>query len=304
MQTGTVAIILVAAVAHAVWNTVSKYKRGDTFIFVWSYTCLATLLCLPLGIAPVITGVQPLSWRLAIGCLVSAVLHVVYSLTLQTGYDRYAVGVVYPVARGTGPVLTMVTAILLLGERPSTSAILGAVVVVAGIVIVAGNPFRSGQGQASRGVLWGVATGTAIAAYTLWDSYAVTSLQLAPISYFTGTFLLQSIVLTPRALRRATRISATDGSVPRPDAGLCHRIRAEAGADLKPIVTVAVLSPVAYILVLTAMQNAPVALVAPLRESSIVIGSLLAWWLFKEAHLGRRIIGALVVLMGIAAVSL
>ena len=141
MPLSTIAIVLVAAVAHAVWNTASKYKEGDTSLFVWAYTCAATVLCIPLGIVPVVTGEQPLSWQLAAGSIVSAILHVVYSLTLQTGYDRSELGVVYPVARGVSPVLTMVLAIFLVGERPSETAILGGIVVVAGIVVLAGNPF-------------------------------------------------------------------------------------------------------------------------------------------------------------------
>jgi len=120
----------------------------------------------------------------------------------------------------------------------------------------------------------------------LWDNHSVTSLHLEPVTYFAGTFLLQGLLLTPRALRRRDRIPGV--------------VR----ANVAPILTIAVFSPLAYILVLTAMQTAPVALVAPLRESSIVIGSLLAWWLFGEGHLVRRILGAVIVLAGIAAISL
>lgn len=287
MQPGTVAVVLVAAAAHAVWNTASKYKRGDTVLFVWAYTCATALLCIPVGIIPVITGSQPVTWQLAVGSTVSAILHMVYSLTLQTGYERADLSVVYPVARGTGPVVTMLCAILILGEAPAGIAVLGAVGVVAGIVVVTGNPFQGGdQRHRSRGVLWGAATGVSIAAYTLWDSHAVTSLGLSPVTYFAGAYLIQGLVLTSRALRRFDQIQPV--------------LRANA----VPIVTVAVFSPLAYILVLTAMRTAPVALVAPLRESSIVIGSLLAWWLFHEAHLVRRIIGAAIVLAGIAAISL
>ncbi|BBB00098.1 hypothetical protein RVR_6999 [Actinacidiphila reveromycinica] len=285
MRPGTIAVVLVAAVAHAVWNTVSKYKRGDTVLFVWAYTCAAALLCVPVGVVPVLTGAQSLGWRLAACSAVSAALHAVYSLTLQTGYDRFELGVVYPVARGTGPVLTMLFAVLLLGERPTRIEALGAVIVVVGMVVVAGNPFRGGGGRHPlRGVLWGAATGATIAAYTLWDSYAVA--KLAPVTYFTGTFLLQGLAMTPRALRRREEIPAA--------------LRTDAG----PVLTVAVFSPLAYILVLTAMRTAPVALVAPLRESSIVVGSLLAWRLFHEAHLARRVLGAAIVLTGIAAISL
>lgn len=135
-------------------------------------------------------------------------------------------------------------------------------------------------------MLWGVATGAAIAGYTLWDGYSVTTLHLAPVSYYASTLLLQSLIMTPNALRRG------------------HRIRAAFRVDAVPILVVAVFSPLAYVLVLTAMLSAPLALVAPLRESSIIIGSLLAYWLFGEDHLARRIAGAVVVLAGIAAISL
>ncbi|NYJ75066.1 DMT family transporter [Allobranchiibius huperziae] len=285
MQPGTVGIVLIAAVAHAIWNLASKYKRGDTVLFVWAYTCASAVLFVPIGVVLVCTGAQPLDWRLAAGSVVSAALHLAYSLTLQAGYDRAELGVVYPIARGTGPVLTMLFAVLLLGERPGLVAMLGALGVVGGIVVVAGNPFGSGRRRPARGVRWGAATGATIAGYTLWDSFSITSLHLAPVSYYSGTLLLQSLILTPSALRRGGDI--------------CAAVR----RNVAPVLTVAVFSPVAYILVLTAMQTAPVALVAPLRESSIVIGSLLAWRLFHEGHLARRLAGAAIVLVGIAAIS-
>lgn len=286
MQPATIAIVLVAAVAHAVWNTAAKCKRGDTVLFVWAYTCASTLLCVPIGIALVFTGAQPVNWWLAIGSIVSAVLHLVYSLTLQAGYDRADLGAVYPVARGTGPVLTMLFAIFVFAERLSVVTMFGVLAIVAGIVVVTGNPFRSGRRRALHGLLWGSATGATIAAYTLWDSYSVTSLHLAPLTYYSGTLLLQCLILTPQIVRRHDGIPAA--------------VRTNAA----PILVVAVFSPLAYILVLTAMQTAPVALVAPLRESSIVIGSLLACWLFHERHLARRVTGAAIVVAGIATISL
>ncbi|KWF65964.1 transporter [Burkholderia multivorans] len=285
MQSGTIAIVLAAAVAHAVWNLASKYKREDTLVFVWAYSCVSTLLCVPIGIVQIVKGQQTIDWRLAVGAAVSAALHIVYSLTLQAGYDRAELGVVYPVARGTGPLLTILFAMLFMGERLTPVAMLGACLVVAGIFVVTGHPATHGRAP-FKGMLWGVATGAAIAGYTLWDGYSVTTLHLAPVSYYASTLLLQSLIMTPSALRRG------------------HRIRAAVRVDAVPILVVAVFSPLAYVLVLTAMLSAPLALVAPLRESSIIIGSLLAYWLFGEDHLARRIAGAVVVLAGIAAISL
>ncbi|MDR6520894.1 drug/metabolite transporter (DMT)-like permease [Variovorax paradoxus] len=286
MQPGTVALVLAAAAAHALWNIASKYKRGDTFVFVWAYTCASALLWVPIGMVLMAKGQQVLDWRLAVGSAVSAALHIAYSLILQAGYDRAELGVVYPVARGTGPMLTMLFAVVLLGEQLTTVALLGALLVIAGILVVAGNPFGGSRRRPVPGILWGAATGATIAAYTLWDSYSVTSWHLAPVSYYAGTLLLQGLILTPIALLRR------------------HRIPGVLRVDAVPILIVAVLSPLAYVLVLTAMLSAPVALIAPLRESSIVIGAFLACWLFREDHLARRIAGGLIVLAGIAAISL
>ncbi|EPG8383852.1 DMT family transporter [Pseudomonas aeruginosa] len=286
MQPGTIAMVLAAAVAHAVWNLASKYKRGDTLLFVWAYSCASTLLWVPIGLVLMVQDQGAIDWRLGVGAAVSAALHIAYSLTLQAGYDRAELGVVYPIARGTGPVLTMLFAILILGERLSVVALLGALLVVLGILIVTGNPFGSGSRRPLQGMFWGGATGATIASYTIWDSYAVTSLHVAPVSYYAGTLLLQSLTLTPSALRQRQHIPAA--------------LRTNA----VPILIVAIFSPLAYILVLNAMLAAPVALVAPLRESSIIIGSLFAYLLFREDHLARRIVGAVVVLIGIAAISL
>ncbi|WP_273822985.1 MULTISPECIES: DMT family transporter [Pseudomonas] len=286
MNAGTVALVLVAATAHALWNIASKYKREDTYLFVWAYSCASALLCVPIGIALMVMGEQVFDWRFVVGCAVSATLHIAYSLILQAGYQRAELGVVYSVARGTGPMLTMLVAVLLLGERVTVVAMFGALLIVVGILVVVGNLFRSANSLARPGVFWGGATGATIASYTLWDSYSVTSWHLAPLSYYAGTLLLQCLMLTPVALRRR------------------HRIPAVLRADAVPILIVAVLSPLAYVLVLTAMLSAPVALVAPLRESSIVIGSFLAYWLFREGNLTRRVTGAVIVLAGIVAISL
>ncbi|WP_353614347.1 DMT family transporter [Mangrovibacter phragmitis] len=285
MQLSTIAMILTAAVAHAVWNIASKYKREDTLVFVWAYSCASALLWLPFSLILIVEGQQERDWRLAVGAVISSVLHIAYSLILQAGYERAELGVVYPIARGSGPVLTILFATLLMGERLSPGALIGAFIVIAGIFVVTGNPLRSGN-RPLQGMLWGAATGTAIAGYTLWDGYSVISLHLDPVSYYASTLLLQSLILTPGAMRRR------------------YRIPTAVRVDIVPIFIIAVCSPLAYILVLTAMQSMPLALVAPLRESSIIVGSLLSYWLFRENHLVRRIAGAVVVLAGIAVISL
>lgn len=279
-------MVLVAAVLHAVWNLAAKRSRGDSYLFVWCYMLVSAVLCLPIGLVLLATGSGHWSWRLVVGPLVSAVLHIVYSLVLQTGYERADLSVVYPVARGVGPLVTMVVAVVVLGERPGPTALAGGLLVLAGITVVTtvrrqrtGLPFTGG-------LAYGAATGVMIAAYTLWDDHSVAGWGLAPVVYFAFAVTMQAALLTPAAVRRraALRAVVTDH---------CRAIGA-----------VAVLSPAAYILVLIAMRTMPVTIVAPARESSIVIGSLLAWLLFREAQPVRRLIGAVVVLGGITLVAL
>ncbi|HLR27474.1 MAG TPA: DMT family transporter [Ruania sp.] len=278
-------LVLAAAVFHAVWNSAAKGARGDGYVFVWAYATGSALLCLPPAVVQFVAAGAPWSWRLLVGPLVAGILHNIYGLVLQTGYRRAELGVVYPVARGVGPLLTMVVALAVLGEEPGAWGIAGGAVVLVGILVVATGSAQVRRDRLATGVFYGAATGVAIASYTLWDNHAVTAWSLHPLTYFALSCSVQAVVLTPGALRRRRHWAPTL----RPNRGR--------------IALVAVLSPAAYILVLIAMQTTPVAIVAPVRESSIVIGSLLAWWLYREPDPARRVAGAAVVVCGIAFIA-
>ena len=287
MSASVLALVLVAALCHALWNLAAKRVDTDGFTFVWCYDLASVVLWAPLAIYAMIRADLGVSPALLVAPLISGVLHIAYQLTLQTGYARADLGVVYPVARGVGPVLSMVVAILVLGERPGWAAALGALTVIAGIVVVATGRSGTSRQGVRAGVVWGAMTGVAIAAYTLWDSISVTAFGLPPVTYFVSSCLWQVVLMTPALLRR-------------------HRDRLSPvlRTRWREIAAVAVLSPLAYVLVLEAMRTAPVSLVAPARESSIVVGSLLAWWLFKEPNPLRRLLGAGIVLSGIVLIAL
>lgn len=296
MTPTALALVLAAAVLHAIWNMAAKAKTGDSFVFVWWYVVFSTVLTLPVGLWVMAAQHQGFTPALLWAPAISAGLHLGYNLVLQTGYEKAPLSVVYPTARGTGPVLTMLVAVCFLGERPGWAAALGALVIVGGIVITATGPRTpvglvqgsdAGPSPLVSGLVWGVGTGVFIAGYTLWDDRSVASLALAPIPYFAMSSLYQSVIASVQ-LTRARRAM----------------LRRSLRENLWPILVIAVFSPAAYILVLIAMQTQPVSLVAPLRETSIVIGSLLAWLVFKEARPGRRLLGAAVVLAGVALISL
>lgn len=284
MSTAALALVLTAAVLHAAWNITAKTVDGDATVFVWLYATVSALLWLPPALL-----LQPpdWSWTFLGAAAASGVLHSAYGLALQTGYRQADLSVVYPVARGTGPLLTMVTALALLGEAVHPVNALGGLLVIVGVAVVAATR-RRGERRGARahaGLAWGALTGLTIAGYTLWDDHAVTALGLTPVAYFAATAAFQSLSLAPMMRGR------------RGD------LRRLARAHWRATAVVAVLSPLAYILVLIAMQTTPVSLVAPARESSIVIGTLLAWWIFREPAPARKVLGSLVVLAGVALIA-
>ena len=131
----------------------------------------------------------------------------------------------------------------------------------------------------------GLLTGVTIAAYTLWDDHSVNALAVPPLAYFSAAVVLQSAMLAPYALRRDDTWQLLSD----------HR---------REVLIVGILSPLAYLLVLFAMRLAPVSLVAPAREISIVFGGLGAWLILREPNPMRRLVGSVVVLAGIAAIAL
>jgi drug/metabolite transporter (DMT)-like permease len=283
MNPAAFALVVVAAVAHASWNLCAKRVPDGGALFVWLFGAVAAAICLPLAVITVLVLDQrpTLTWLLAI-CL-SGLLHVSYFLLLQRGYAIGDLSVVYPLARGSGPMLSVLAAVLLLGERPGVFPLIGAVVVVAGILVIGG--LGSGPSARSAGALYGLATGVLIACYALWDAHAVTTMAVPPIALLVGSALGEFALLSPLAVARRARLAALWSK------------------HWREVLAVAVLGQLAYLLVLFALRLAPVSMVAPARELSIVFGSLAAWLILGEPNPRRRLTGAVVVLAGIAAIA-
>lgn len=291
-------LVVVAAIAHAAWNLASKKASSSGLTFIWLGAVASTVFYLPLAVVDIgLNGLELRSFLL--GATVSAVLHVAYMFLLQRGYAAGDISVVYPMARGTGPLLTVVFAIVIFGERPPPLALLGALVIVAGVVAIglAGSAGRRRSASADQrmpparpsrmraGIVYGLLTGVAIAAYTLWDASVVTAGGVSPLTFMVGCTLGELVLLTPVALRRRAQLAVVWRSFKR------------------EAVIVGLLSPLSYILVLWAMQLAPVSLVAPARELSVVLVSLAGWLIYREPNPVQRMAGAVVVLGGVALLA-
>lgn len=287
-------LVVAAAFVHAGWNLAAKRVPGGGARFVFLYYAVSAALLVPIAAVVVpVAGWSPSgTWVLAM--VGTAVFHVAYGVVLQRGYAVGDLSVVYPVARGSGPLLSVAIAVLVLGERPGAVGLVGAALVVLGVFVIgtgsstgSTNTAATDGGIARRaGIVWGVLTGVTIAAYTLWDAFSVTTLDVPVVAYLAGGSALQALLLAPVAGRD------------RSDTGRLWR------EHRREVVLVGLLSPVAYVLVLLAMRIAPVSMVAPARELGIVVGGLAAWRMFGEPDPLRRILGSLVVLAGITAIAL
>jgi len=280
-------LVLTAAVLHATWNLSAKRAAGgDNVAFVWLMSLVSTALALPFGLLSWAADPPSLGLLPWVAVVASGVVHGVYFLLLQHGYRHGDLSVVYPVARGTGPLFAVVAAVALLGERPGMAGSVGIAAILAGIVLVSGLLAVSGGRQArSAGVGWGALTGLWIAAYTVVDAWAVTSLGLAPFIFFLLSLAVTAVTLAPFALRDSASV------------------RREWRDSRRQIVVVGVLSPVAYTLVLFALRLAPLAYVAPLREVSMMVGVLYGVWLLHERVTAMRLAGVTLMIAGVVALS-
>jgi drug/metabolite transporter (DMT)-like permease len=280
-----ITLVLGAALIHASWNYILK-KSGGGVGFVWAFAALSSLFYAPLAIGICLyTGF--VFTPLALACLAaSALLHTAYYLLLDRGYRHGDLSVIYPLARATGPLLTIVVAVTVLDERPGALALAGAALVVCGAFFLAASPARLRQPGALRGIGFALLTGCMIASYTLVDKQAVSAVLIPPLVLDWGANLGRVIVMTPLALRR------------RDD------VRAAWTGKRQAVIAVAILCPLSYIMVLTAMTFTPVSYVAPAREISILFAALMgAHWL-REGDVARRLLAALAMALGVVALAL
>jgi drug/metabolite transporter (DMT)-like permease len=271
-----IGLILAAAVAHASWNVLMKRTTGGP-LFLFVAGAYAGVLWAPLGIAFAIASDASLQ-AICLAVAVSACLHLTYFLSLQAGYRAGDLSLVYPLARGTGPALSVVAAVLVRHEDPPVVALIGGAVVVVGLLSLA-----RGHVSGRSAITFALATGVVIACYTLWDKHAVDDLAVAGVTMSWGTELLRAVALAPYARRRREALRAVS-----------HR----------DALAFAVLSPLAYVLVLLALSTTGVTFVAPAREVSIVVGVVLGRVVLHEVVDRRRLTSAAIVAGGVVLLAL
>lgn len=280
-------MVLGAALLHALWNLAAK-RVSSGLPFVVATNLVIAPLYVPV-VAVFLLWRQPhVPWSDMWVVVVSSMLKLGYALVLQHAYRKGDFSLVYPLARGTGPLLAVTAAILFLGERPGLLALVGAALIIGGIYLLTGGHrlLRADHAHLKEAVRFGALTGVFIASYSVWDAHAVAGRGIPPLLFDAGTGWVMLVVLSPVIWRRWPEVAAVWRK---------HR---------REVLLVSLLSPVAYVLVLTAITFTPLTYVAPVREVSMLFGALLGAHVLREGHLRRRMAAAGAMAAGVILIAL
>jgi drug/metabolite transporter (DMT)-like permease len=273
------ALVLLAAIAHAAWNGWLK-KSSPDFIGLaaistgWLIVGAIGVLLVPLP--------APASWPYLAA---TTIVHLIYTGLLVSAYQHGEFSLTYPIARGTGPLLVAIAAPLFLGEQLAGADVMAVALIVPGILVI-GLAGAGARLHDLRAILLSLATGVAIALYTLIDAAGARA-GPSPHSYSAWLFVLaaSALLLVTVFLHRSATLTLLKPHLRR-------------GAS------VGILSAIAYMIVLWAMTMAPVALVAAVRETSILFAALIAWGILGEKISGLRWVGVMLTAAGLVLARL
>lgn len=277
-------LVLASAFMHALWNFLAK-RAGGGMAMVWLFSTVAAIIYLPVALAVFFIQRPVLEAPQLIYIAGSVILHIAYYFLLQRGYSTGDLSLVYPLARGTGPLLSIVGAIILFSERPSPAVLVGAVFVTIGVLILTGNPLAIRGKAAAPAIAYGLLCGLSIAAYTLWDKEAVSALLIPPVIFTWAGNAAQAVLLAPNAYRYREQVR---------HAWTHHR---------REVFGIGILDSLSYILFLIALTVGTVSNLAPVRQTSILIGAFMGARLLSEEASRRRLIAAAVMLAGLGALA-
>lgn len=275
-----VLLVLGSGFIHAVWNLYTK-RSLNKHVFLWCCQLIAIAVFLPWTIAEL----DQVHYSSAALIVVSAsmLLHGLYVVLLAAAYSAGDLSQVYPIMRGTSPLLVPLAGVLLLDERLSPFGWAGVGLIVVGIVLVSGIRLERKQGSSLKAPLLALAVGLCIAGYIVIDKIAldyVPAVVLNEASNIGNALALSWAACKSGAIRTEIRI------------------------NWKVIALGGVLAPAGYLLFLFALTLAPVAQLAPMREIGTVFGTVMGIFLLREAQGKRRLVCSMLITAGVVMLGL
>lgn len=269
--TGVALLALGSALLHAGWNLNVKASR-DPFVFTWAIFASSTVVGIPILVALGWPAAE--AWPFLLG---SSLLQLAYAFTLSAAYRATDLSVAYPIARGLAPMLVTIGAWIALDDVLSVVPFLGVLLVSLSLMVIARG---SGGG---RGIGMALLTGFIISAYTLIDTAGVRRVDES-IRYVATLFVSVAVLSTVAVF------------LTRPRSLIVELVRGNSARMLMS----GSLAIGAYGLVLIAARLGPIGLVASLRETSVIFGTLFGWLVLKEPLGSRRTASAIGVALGAA----
>lgn len=272
--------VLFAAACHAGWNALIKVGLDPlvTTTLIGVGAAAVSVIFLPLAGMP-----APPAWP---WLTASAIIHLLYFAALIESYRAGDLGQVYPIARGSAPLMTAIVSVAFVGEHLSPRGWTGIVTLAAGVLLLSAHGGRDMMQLDRRSVGYALLTALAICAYSVTDGIGARVSRNSQ-SYALWLFVANAVVLVPYALWRDWK--SVNAAV--------HRfwLRGLAGGALQAL---------SYGIALWAMTLAPIAIVASLRETSVLFGTIIATLLLKEPLRMARIAAAVLIVCGIVLIRL
>lgn len=293
MTTLAIGLALAAAVLHGTWNVLIKVS-GDPLETFRRATIVAAFVTTPLTIAAwLITG-RPGLPPAAVGlAAVSGVFELAYLFLLSSAYQRGELSVVYPIARGSAPLLAVGLGLGLLGERLAPGQLAGVALLLLGILAVT-LPQTSG-----RATVPALLTGVSIAAYTAVDRVGVRLTTPWLYGWLLIVLLAAGLAITMSVRSRLARLPDTPAVAPSPGSRAPQPVTWRQGA------VIGVFMWTGYLLVLIALSIAPLSVVAPVRETAVVAVAVWGVWKLRERRgAALKLLGASATLVGVALLAL
>ena len=280
METFVFLAVLFAAACHAGWNALIKVGLDP----------LSTTTLISVGSGIVALAFSPFvgapAWAAWPWLVASVVIHLVYFASLIESYRTGDLGQVYPIARGSAPLMTAATASIFVGEKLSAVGWAGIVALVAGVLLLSARGGRQLAQIDRRAIGFALFTALTICAYSVVDGIGA-RLSANPNAYSAWLFIGIAIVMIPYALYR-------DGRDVIP-AMQKFWLRGFAGGALQVL---------SYGIAIWAMTVAPIAIVATLRETSVLFGAVIAVVILKEPLRSARVAAACLIVCGLVLIRL
>ena len=268
--------VLGAALLHACWNALVKFG-SDRFIAISLMAIFSGVISL-FGVFFVgLPSLDALPWL-----LLSVAFHTGYCLFLSKAYEQAEFGQIYPIARGIAPLLSALLSWLILSEIPRSLSLVGAAILVSGVIMMTFDG-RCGPNKINyRAIIYALITATFTACYTLSDG-AGSRASIEPLSYILWLFMCNGITMFVLLW-------------------IMHRnvVFREIRQHWRHGVIGGAMQLLAYGIVIWAMKSTPIALVAALRETSVLFAMIISIWMLKEKPSMLRLIASAIIMLGVA----